>query len=196
MQQPRNRPGAIYGQHPITYRRKKIFLDTLRQTGSVTAAARAATPHSRHRQGGLSTWLQLAQRDPDFSEAMQAAKDDALGRFEAEAVRRAVEGVERPIVSGGVVVVTERVYSDTLLTLKLRALAPEKYTERKNITLEGDVRVVGLMIAPQDLLALSGEQRTALEGILETIADARSEPAIEGEFDEVPALPPPAEPEQ
>lgn len=182
-----------HAKQPITEKRKKTYLDTLRKTGSVYAASRAATPHCRGKQGGHSTWYQLAQKDPSFAEAVQAAKDDALGRFEAEAARRAVEGWERPIVSGGVIVATEKVYSDNLLTLKLRALAPEKYTERKNVNLSGNVGVVGLMISPQDLTALSDEQRTALEGILETIAVHRSEPAaIEADYSEiVPSLPAP-----
>jgi hypothetical protein len=48
-------------------------------------------------------------------------------RLEDEAVRRAYEGVERPVFQGGKQVGVVREYSDTLLIFLLKALRPEKY---------------------------------------------------------------------
>ena len=51
---------------------------------------------------------------------MRMARDN----LEAEAYRRAVEGVERPVYQGGRLVGTVREYSDSLLTIMLRARHP------------------------------------------------------------------------
>jgi hypothetical protein len=60
----------------------------------------------------------------------------------------------------------------------LRALAPDRYNERRQIEVKGDVthRHFGLMITPQDLLALNGAERGSLERILEKTAGHRGEP--------------------
>jgi len=64
-------------------------------------------------------------RDPDFAEAWTEALREAVATLEREAWRRAVEGNEEPMVSGGKVVGTVRRYSDSLLALLLRRHAPE-----------------------------------------------------------------------
>jgi hypothetical protein len=49
---PKSRPGAKYGLTAITETRKATFLKVLADTGSVYAAARDTTPHSKAKQGG------------------------------------------------------------------------------------------------------------------------------------------------
>ena len=61
----------------------------------------------------------------------EEASEDAADSLEAEARRRAVEGVEEPVgwykgQAGGVV----RKYSDTLLIFLLKGRRPELYRER------------------------------------------------------------------
>ena len=72
--------------------------------------------------------------DPEYREAFDLAKEDAADILEAEAKRRAVEGVEEPAgwykgEAGGVV----RKYSDTLLIFLLKGLRPEVYRERMEV---------------------------------------------------------------
>lgn len=183
-------PGPKYGAYRVTDVRRETFLKVLSETGSFAAAARAASPHSKDRHGGASTFKQLMQRDPDFAAAVEDARSQALGRLETECVRRAVEGVRRPIYQKGELVGYEDVHSDGLLMFALRALDPDKYNEKRQVELKGDVthRVVGLMISPQDLLALNDDDRAALERIVGKIADAR------GEKEEQPAALPAALP--
>lgn len=70
------------------------FLSALRATGVVVRAANAA---------GISTTLAYARRksDADFAAAWDNAMEDAIDVLEAEARRRAVEGVDEPVVYQG-----------------------------------------------------------------------------------------------
>ena len=70
--------------------------------------------------------------DPKYAERFDQLRQERVEEFEAEAARRAVTGVERPVtVAGEHVVVRE--YSDTLLILLLKANRPEKYKDRQAI---------------------------------------------------------------
>jgi hypothetical protein len=85
-------------------RKQAIFLDNLKQYGSVFFAAKQAginkTTAYRHRES-----------DPEFAAAWEAAKDDALDLLEATAHKRAHST------------------SDTLLIFLLKAGRPAKYRE-------------------------------------------------------------------
>ena len=71
-------------------------------------------------------WL---RRFPDYARAFQVAKAMATQVLVDEATRRAVEGVERPtMVAGQVVMVRE--YSDRLLEFLIKGQAPEIYGDR------------------------------------------------------------------
>lgn len=72
--------------------------------------------------------------DADFTEAMDRARVMSADVLEAEAYRRAVEGVEEPVgwykgEAGGVV----RRYSDVLLIFTLKGLLPDRYRERVDV---------------------------------------------------------------
>lgn len=83
--------------------------------------------------------------------------------LEDEAWRRAVEGVEKRVVSAGQDLGTETVYSDTLLTLLLKANLPEKYRERVDVAHSGGTSVQ--VTRRVDLSKLSDEQLDALDAI-------------------------------
>jgi hypothetical protein len=77
-------------------------------------------------------WL---QKDPEYRAQFEAATDQAAQALEDEAVRRAYEGVERPVtVAGKRELVRE--YSDTLLIFLLKGLRPAKYRERYDVVVE------------------------------------------------------------
>ena len=98
------------------------FLEAFRECGTISAAARAV---------GIDPKTVYNRRlsDPEFAAAFEEAKEDAADSLEDEARRRAVEGVEEPIIINGKVVATRRKYSDGLLAMLLKAAKPEKYRD-------------------------------------------------------------------
>ena len=103
--------------------------------GNVSTAARIAGCSRRV----VYDWQ---EHDDEFAMAFREAELTATETLEAEARRRAVEGVttETPIIRNGEVVstVVETRYSDTLLIFLLKARAPEKYRERFDVTTAGE----------------------------------------------------------
>lgn len=80
-----------------------------------------------------TTMLQW-RKDPEFLEAFQAAYDDGMDLVEAEAMRRAVKGVEDPVFYMGEVVGHKRVYSDALMQRILEGRRPEIYSRNAGNT--------------------------------------------------------------
>ncbi|WP_428394161.1 hypothetical protein [Lichenicoccus sp.] len=80
----------------------------------------------------------LRARDKNFALALDEAMDDAADMLEAEAWRRAFEGVAQPVIKGGKLVcdpttgetLMVRRYSDSLLMLLLRGSKPGKFSSR------------------------------------------------------------------
>lgn len=113
-----------------TSRNKATFLLAFRVLGNVTTAA----TNSGVTRGAVYRWR---ERDKRFAAAYAEAEIEATEHLEAEARRRAVEGVarNRPIYYQGSRVGVERIteYSDTLLIFLLKARAPERYRERHEL---------------------------------------------------------------
>ena len=105
------------------------FLAALALSGNVSAAAK---------DSGVSraTAYRTRRQDREFFATWDKTVEEAVDALELEARRRAVEGVERPIVKNGVVVATVRDYSDVLLMFLLRAHRPRKYRERTPLPVE------------------------------------------------------------
>lgn len=105
---------------------KKRFIELLASTGNVTEAARLIGTSRRN-------VYEHKKRDKEFA----AAWDDALERgcdaLEAEARRRAAQGVDKPVFYKGEVVGKVREYSDLLLIFLLKAYRPEKFREKVDI---------------------------------------------------------------
>lgn len=99
---------------------RRCFLDRLRETANVSAAARAAGK-------SRSSAYQLRQQDADFRAAWDEALEEALDMLEAELWRRALEGVARPVFYGGKCCGVIRSYSDQLGMFLLKAHRPERY---------------------------------------------------------------------
>ena len=109
---------------------KENFIRSLAETGNATKAAQAAGITRTHAFDERKT-------DTDFAALWEAALDEAADGLEAEARRRAVEGVDKPVFFMGERRGAIRVYSDSLLTLLLKAAKPEKYRERIDTTSGG-----------------------------------------------------------
>lgn len=115
-------------RHDLPQRKKKArqaaFLDAFRQTGNISTAAKLAEVDRKEHY----RWLEAGG---DYPQQFEDATETAADGLEAEARRRAVEGVEEPVgwfkgEPGGYV----RKYSDTLLIFLLKGARPEKYRER------------------------------------------------------------------
>lgn len=104
---------------------KQLFLDALARTGIVADALR---------ESGIKTYATISKwrrEDEQFSAAYDEALDFAADALEAEARRRAIEGVRRTRYDkDGKLIAEEQVYSDTLLIHLLKANKPEKFAER------------------------------------------------------------------
>jgi len=121
---------------------KLAFLAAYSKYGNMSKAARMADIS----RNAIYDWLET---DQEFAQAFRTAEAAALEYLEAEAWRRAVEGspYERTSYWHGEPVGTDRKieYSDALMTLLLRARAPEKYREKLDVNVQQVVKtVVGL----------------------------------------------------
>jgi len=109
----------------LTKELQQRFLEALAETGSVsTATSVAGTSRTRV--------YELRKTDPKFAAAWQDAEEIAGDRLRDEAVRRALEGVEEPFVSGGKLIRNDngqplmvRRYSNNLLLALLKAHRPQ-----------------------------------------------------------------------
>lgn len=104
-------------------RRMRAYLTALAKTGIHRDACLAA---------GVSanTPQHWKERVPDFAAARAACLELAADRLESEARRRAVDGVEEPVVSQGKVVAYTRRYSDRLLERLLAAKRPAEFSDK------------------------------------------------------------------
>lgn len=116
--------------HKIRHRKKRAFLAAHSEVGNITQAAEIAGIDRR-------THYDWMESDPVYVEAFRDAEMQAADRLEAEARRRAVEGVDEPVFYGGKPCGTIRKYSDTLLIFLLKGALPEKYRERTSTELTG-----------------------------------------------------------
>lgn len=125
---------------PPTPNRKALFLSALRESGNATHAARVAELDRR-------TAFRIRKRDPEFAKAWEDALDVAADGLEAEARRRAVEGVERPVFGRSGPIGTVRDYSDLLLIFLLKGARPEKYRERRDVQARIGVSTIADLVA-------------------------------------------------
>jgi hypothetical protein len=135
--------------------RKKAFLAAVALTGIVRHAADAVGVN----RGTVRDWRMA---DPEFEAAYQAALEDAADRLEAEAFRRAHDGVKKYVVSHGKLVMVdgadgekiplvEQVYSDVLMQTLLRAHRPERFRERSDVKMSGAISVTFTEPGDKDL---------------------------------------------
>jgi hypothetical protein len=114
--------------------RQERFLAAFELSGNVKQACHAARIHRQTHY----YWL---REDPTYAKRYEMARQLAAQSLEDEAVRRAMEGVRRPVLYQGQQVVTfedgirkplyEHEYSDTLLAMLLRAANPARFNPPK-----------------------------------------------------------------
>lgn len=116
------------------HKKKAAMIQALCRTGIVGEAAREVGIHR-------DTHYEWVKQDPKYAAEVEHAMESAIDLLEAEAKRRAYEGVEEPVYQGGKQVGTIRKYSDTLLIFLMKGARPEKYRDRQQIeqTVSGSV---------------------------------------------------------
>ncbi len=76
------------------------------------------------------TFFRWREQDDDFARRWKAAIDAGTDLMEDEALRRAAEGVDRPVFQMGECVGFTREYSDSLLAMQLKGRRPERYGDK------------------------------------------------------------------
>lgn len=123
---PRARKGAAkapvkkVGVAKTMVARRADFLQRLRGSLNVTESARRAGI-------GNSTVYRHRQTNARFRAEWDAALTAAVDDVESNALRRAIEGVEKPVFYRGQQVGSIRVHSDALAMFMLKAKRPEIY---------------------------------------------------------------------
>jgi len=124
----------------LAKKKRNVFLSILAKTGKVAEAARACG-HT-----DTSTFQKFRRNDEEFAEAWDEALEAAAHVLEAEAIRRATEGVLEPVFYKGEVAGYKTNYSDTLLMFVLRGLKPGVYRENAR---GGDTNInFGIAVLP------------------------------------------------
>lgn len=121
--------------HKALQHKRQAFLTAYVETSNISNACISA---------GIDRSTFYAWKvDAEFAKAFEVAEQQAGDALEAEAARRAKEGVRRPVLYKGEIVVIdgeplyEHEYSDTLLIFLLKGIKPEKYRERYDAQLTG-----------------------------------------------------------
>jgi len=107
--------------------KQAAFLAAYSKMANISYAAKAANIER-------TTHYLWMRQDKDYVKKFERAFEDACDLLEAEATRRATEGVEEPVFYQGVQCGTIRRYSDTLLIFMLKAARPDKFKDRKELS--------------------------------------------------------------
>jgi hypothetical protein len=139
-----SRPKPVRGPSVIVTKRnpqvEQKFLDGLRNSWSISKSARdagigAETAYTWRANSRGTLNEDTGEYTDDFCIRWEQAQRDGIERIEDEAIRRAVEGVEKPVYQQGVIAGSVTEYSDTLMGLVLRGKMPALYnTERHEHT--------------------------------------------------------------
>ena len=141
--------------YKISHIKQQLFLKTLAITGKVTEASKAAGFSS-------STSLYMKRKkDEKFAEAWDLALYAAGDKLEAEAIRRAHDGVYVAQYYQGEVVGHNIKYSDTLLMFMLKGIRPDKF--RDNVSIDGHIKgTFGVAVLPVQAISDAAWENQAL----------------------------------
>lgn len=140
----------------LSEKKKEKFLELLAQTGRITEAAKAV--------GYLDTTYlhKLRRKDEEFAKAWDLAIQAAADALEDEVMRRAQDGVAKPVFYKGEIVGYEQVYSDQLAMFMLRGMRPEKFNQKGSGTTTVDVKF-GIAVLPMTSPSIEAWEKNAIE---------------------------------
>jgi hypothetical protein len=166
----------------LTAANRRRFLKAYAKCGAIAEAARLAKVD----RGCHYDWMQ----DPDYRREFEAAHETACDMLESECRRRAVEGVEEPVIYQGElqykldkngkrtnIPLSIRRKSDVLLIFLLKAARPEKYRDNW----KGEIKHEGSMTIHSDpyLSKLSDEEFETLSALMHKCG-VDEKPAVNG----------------
>jgi len=114
---------------------KERYLRAIATAGTLAAGCRAA----RVSHNTVYAWREV---DQEFALRENQARSSFADALEEAAVRRARDGIERPVYQNGQLVGYETLYSDSLLWNLLKATRPEKYRERLDMNVSSVIKQV------------------------------------------------------
>jgi hypothetical protein len=154
----------------LTRAESQILQEKFLRSFSMTANVRAACMQAGIDRSTVRKW---EEHDETFSFRYKEAKEDANDLIRAELQRRAIQGYEKPVISVGKIVydkdgkvLTEKVYSDSLLGLLAKARLPEfrdKQTIDLNATVNGRIDSTNLISI--DTRSLTSDQLAKLKAL-------------------------------
>ncbi len=157
----------------IRHPKKRAFLAAFAECGNISEAAKIAEINRMSHYH----WLETDER---YAVVFDQATEIACDHLEAEARRRAVEGVNEPVFYHGEVCGTVRKYSDTLLIFLLKGARPDKFRDNATIRhtgpnggaiqIEGDYELSQRLMADPAALA-------AAEALAALVLEDRGLPA-------------------
>ena len=148
------------------------FLAAYQRSGNIVRAARiAGIQRKQHYR-----WL---DSDPEYSRRFDESRREAADILESEAMRRAVDGTQEPVLYNGKPVkhpetgenLYRHKYSDTLLIFLLKGLMPEKYRDSFVPTGDDD----GVRIAGRDREEIIREEIEARQRALDMLTRHRQD---------------------
>lgn len=110
----------------LTPEKLTAFCAALGETGIVAKACKAVDI-------SRVTAYQWRDEIPEFAAAWDKALQVGITALEDEAHRRGFEGIDEGVYHQGVLMDTQKKYSDTLAIFLLKAHRPEKYRERTHL---------------------------------------------------------------
>lgn len=122
---------------PIATQKAK-YLEGFAKDCTITTACRVAGINNKT----VYVWREM---DDEFVMRENELRMELADRLEAEAIRRALTGWDRPIYQRGLLVGYERVYDGGLLKMLLAAYRPSVF--RENINVSGQVEQIVRQVA-------------------------------------------------
>lgn len=123
--------------------RQDAFLRVLARLGNISAAAKAVAMSRENHYDWLAD-------DPTYRERYNAAMVQAGAVLEENAFQRAIDGWLEPVYHEGRVAGHILRYDNRLLMDLLRGSMPEKYRERRDLQLNGNVNIKRLIGVSED----------------------------------------------
>lgn len=163
---------------------REAFLSWLRLGATPTRAAREC-------KLGRRTVFDWREKDPEFKLAWEEAVEAGIHRLEDEAVRRGVDGVDRPVFQGGECVGFVREYSDDLLKFMLAARDPARFSRNAfNGSPVGDFNFTfnfgntQVNVAAAQAKPAETDVRTPVDGLVPDGRDIQSGPLLDHRSDD------------
>jgi len=173
----------------IDSKRREVFLSALENSfGNFSAACRAASPHSRAKNGKpcYSSFRRLLNVSPEFSQDVAEVMSRVRDKVAEEITRRAIDGIETPVFQKGERAVDHDgspasiTSHDNKLLLRLAAkldpanwgLQEQRHDHR--ITVHSTARAL-VNFGMRDLEYLDHEQREQLTRIMVVIQNGREQ---------------------